>query len=217
MYIKTGSVSEAVPEAKRRGKLGAHLKESFMFIRFFSLLLCVVVFAGCAVKAQTYVMTKERVDIQEQGNAGYVAGSGSYHEPEKKTRKVYILELSKPLPEGQVRKVRRETAGSAQEGGKTESVLQESAASAPNGQSPNHGNIVIPPIEDEVTAPATPSKGVSPGEAVMYTVQKDDTLQKIAKRFYNSYGKWIKIYEANKDKIKNPNFVRPGTVLAVPQ
>ena len=45
---------------------------------------------------------------------------------------------------------------------------------------------------------------------------KDDTLQKISKKVYGSHGKWTKIYDANKDKIKNPNFVKPGTVITIP-
>ena len=77
--------------------------------------------------------------------------------------------------------------------------------------------IVIPRIDDEPAAPAVVAvKEEGPAEAVLYTVQKDDTLQKISKKFYNSYGKWVRIYGANKEKIKNPNFVRPGTVLTIP-
>ena len=49
-----------------------------------------------------------------------------------------------------------------------------------------------------------------------YQVRKDDTLQKISKQFYDSYNQWPKIYEANKDKIRNPNFLKPGIVLKVP-
>ena len=51
---------------------------------------------------------------------------------------------------------------------------------------------------------------------MQYTVMKDDTLQKISKKVYGSHGKWTKIYDANKDKIKNPNFVKPGTVITIP-
>ena len=53
-------------------------------------------------------------------------------------------------------------------------------------------------------------------QASTYTVQKDDTLQKISKKLFGSYGKWYKIYEANKNKIKNPNLLKPGMVLTIP-
>ena len=164
-----------------------------MLTRFLFLVLAVVFAAGCGVKAQTYVMTKPRVNIAPNGgNAGYLAGKGVYQEPEKKTRKVYVLELSKPVSASEVKKIEETVSKTT-----TQAVAVDQA-----------GNM-----------PATPdalSAASGPGESVSYTVQKDDTLQKIAKKFYGSYGKWTRVYEANKDKLKNPNFVRPGTVLTIP-
>lgn len=49
-----------------------------------------------------------------------------------------------------------------------------------------------------------------------YKVQKSDTLQKISKKFYNSYSKWQPIYEANKDVITNPDVLQPGMSLKIP-
>jgi nucleoid-associated protein YgaU len=49
-----------------------------------------------------------------------------------------------------------------------------------------------------------------------YTVEKGDTLQKISKKFYDSYSKWPGIYEANKDVIADPNNIKPGIVLQIP-
>ena len=68
------------------------------------------------------------------------------------------------------------------------------------------------------TAAAAPAAAPNGGnmQAQTYTVQKDDTLQKISKKLFGTYGKWYKIYEANKDKIKNPNILKPGTVLTIP-
>lgn len=179
-----------------------------------------VLVSGCAgVKAKTYVMTTERVDIEglKEGNAGYISGKGAYQEPEKKTRKVYVLELTKPVTEGDVKKIQQEV----------EEAPQQQVARAPVAvveqpkpiQAPTPRKIVIPDLDDVVPAQAVVSRAeeaIGPTVAQEYTVMKDDTLQKIAKKFYNSYGKWIKIYEANKDKIKNPNFVRPGTVITIP-
>ena len=51
----------------------------------------------------------------------------------------------------------------------------------------------------------------------MYTIQEDDTLQKISKKFYDAYSKWPKIYEANKDKLKSPEFIKPGITIRIPQ
>ena len=49
-----------------------------------------------------------------------------------------------------------------------------------------------------------------------YTVQKGDTLSGIAKKFYGDSSKWRIIYNANKDKIKDPNLIRTGWVLTIP-
>jgi len=50
-----------------------------------------------------------------------------------------------------------------------------------------------------------------------YTVQKGDSLSKIAKALYGHAGKWKVIYEANKDSIKNPDLIYPGQVFRIPQ
>ena len=49
-----------------------------------------------------------------------------------------------------------------------------------------------------------------------YTVVSGDSLSKIAKRVYGSAKAWRKIYEANKDKIKNPDLIYPGQVFTIP-
>jgi len=41
-------------------------------------------------------------------------------------------------------------------------------------------------------------------------------LSKLAERFYNSVSKWEKIYEANRDTLKNPNYIFIGQKLTIP-
>jgi nucleoid-associated protein YgaU len=50
----------------------------------------------------------------------------------------------------------------------------------------------------------------------MYTVKSGDSLSKIAKHFYGDANKWHRIYEANKDKIKNPDLIHPGQEFTIP-
>ncbi len=52
--------------------------------------------------------------------------------------------------------------------------------------------------------------------AMEYTVVKGDCLWNIAKKFYENPFLWGKIYEANKDKIKNPDLIYPGQVFLLP-
>ncbi|MDJ1470602.1 LysM peptidoglycan-binding domain-containing protein [Cytophagaceae bacterium DM2B3-1] len=47
-----------------------------------------------------------------------------------------------------------------------------------------------------------------------YTVKSGDSLSKIAKNYPGLT--WQKIYEANKDQIKDPNLIHPGQKLKIP-
>lgn len=49
-----------------------------------------------------------------------------------------------------------------------------------------------------------------------YTVQKGDSLWKIAKHFYGNGSDYKKIYDANTASIKNPNLIYPGQTLIIP-
>ena len=50
-----------------------------------------------------------------------------------------------------------------------------------------------------------------------YEVMKGDSLWKIAEKFYNAGEKWIRIFEANIDKIKNPSLIYPYQRLTIPK
>ncbi|WP_312430300.1 bifunctional UDP-sugar hydrolase/5'-nucleotidase [Lacrimispora sp.] len=49
-----------------------------------------------------------------------------------------------------------------------------------------------------------------------YTVKNGDSLSRIAKRELGSYNRWNEIYEANRDKIKDPNVLTVGVQLVIP-
>jgi nucleoid-associated protein YgaU len=49
-----------------------------------------------------------------------------------------------------------------------------------------------------------------------YTVVKGDSLSKIAKHLYGDAQQWRKIYEANRDQIKNPDLIYPGQTFTIP-
>ena len=49
-----------------------------------------------------------------------------------------------------------------------------------------------------------------------YTVQKGDTLSKISKQYYGDANKYMKIFEANRDKLKDPDKIQIGQVLTIP-
>jgi nucleoid-associated protein YgaU len=54
------------------------------------------------------------------------------------------------------------------------------------------------------------------GAGRSYTVKSGDTLSGIAKREYGDAGQWKRIFEANRDKIDNPDLIHPGQELVIP-
>ena len=49
-----------------------------------------------------------------------------------------------------------------------------------------------------------------------YTVAAGDSLSKIAKQFYGNANEYMKIFEANKDKLSDPNAIKVGQQLVIP-
>ena len=49
-----------------------------------------------------------------------------------------------------------------------------------------------------------------------YTVKAGDTLSKIAKQFYGSATEYTRIFEANRDKLSNPDEIQAGQQLVIP-
>ena len=49
-----------------------------------------------------------------------------------------------------------------------------------------------------------------------YTVKAGDTLSKIAKDHLGNANAYMKIYEANRDQLSNPDLIKPGQVLKLP-
>lgn len=73
--------------------------------------------------------------------------------------------------------------------------------------------------QERTVAQVTETRAVdnsSDNNATYYTVVKGDCLWKIAKKFYGDGNRWTEIYNANTDKIKNPNLIYPGQVLFIP-
>ena len=65
------------------------------------------------------------------------------------------------------------------------------------------------------TAPADATAS-SASAARTYTVKAGDSLSKIAQRELGDASKWHSIYDANRDKISNPDLIHPGQVLTMP-
>jgi nucleoid-associated protein YgaU len=74
------------------------------------------------------------------------------------------------------------------------------------------GNVAsVAKVNDMLTvaAPAEP-------ESTYHTVKSGDTLSKIAKEAYGDANAYMKIFEANKPMLKDPNKIYPGQMLRIP-
>jgi nucleoid-associated protein YgaU len=61
-------------------------------------------------------------------------------------------------------------------------------------------------------APAAPASTTT-----TYTVKSGDTLSAIAKQFLGDANAYMDIFEANRDQLSDPNKIKPGQVLKIPQ
>jgi nucleoid-associated protein YgaU len=65
--------------------------------------------------------------------------------------------------------------------------------------------------------PAQAAGSAAAGGMQSYTVKPGDSLSKISQEFYGSAGQYMKIFDANKDQLSDPNQIRPGQVLKIPK
>jgi nucleoid-associated protein YgaU len=72
-----------------------------------------------------------------------------------------------------------------------------------------------PDFSDVVAGGSSTAPSAEPVERT-YTVVSGDSLSKIAKKYYGDAKKWRRIFDANRDIIKNPDLIHPGQVLKIP-
>jgi hypothetical protein len=74
---------------------------------------------------------------------------------------------------------------------------------------------VVADIKVRPAAAAAPRAGGQGGTT--YTVQAGDTLSGIAKRFLGDANDYMTIFNANKDQLTDPDKIKPGQVLKIPE
>jgi len=86
---------------------------------------------------------------------------------------------------------------------------------------PSHADLIADiTVSASAGAPRvqTAGAGVSGGQASRtYTVQPGDSLSKISKQFYGNANDYMKIFEANRGQLADPNQIRPGQQLVIPE
>jgi len=76
----------------------------------------------------------------------------------------------------------------------------------------------IDPSYSDLTADIIVNSALQPpAEAKRtYTVKSGDSLSKIAQQFYGNASQYPKIFDANRDKLNNPDKIQPGMELVIP-
>jgi nucleoid-associated protein YgaU len=77
----------------------------------------------------------------------------------------------------------------------------------------------IPSWKDDIVADIKVTgapAAAAPAAAKTYTVKSGDTLSAIAKAQLGSAGDYMKIFEANRDQLSDPDKIKPGQVLKIP-
>jgi len=87
----------------------------------------------------------------------------------------------------------------------------DAVKSVNNGASPQDATVDITVAQGQ----GGPAGGTqAPGRT--YTVQSGDTLSKISKQVYGDGNAYMKIFNANTDKLKDPDKIQPGQQLTIP-
>ena len=76
---------------------------------------------------------------------------------------------------------------------------------------PEWRNDIVADIKATGAAPAAAA------QAETYTVKAGDTLSKIAKEKLGNANAYMDIFNANKDQLSDPDKIKPGQVLKIPQ
>ena len=151
--------------------------------------LCALTLALSGCVARTYNLTRDRVDqdlTSISGNRGYLTGQPSTDLGERRTTRT-------------TRVIEVELG-----------FQKQSTAKCPS----------TTPLTTLTEEPATtyqePAFEETNQTFEKYTVGKNDTLQKISRKFYGTTKKWMKIYEANRDVLSTPDKLYPGQTLNIP-
>ena len=89
---------------------------------------------------------------------------------------------------------------------------------------PSYSDLTADISVNPALAPAMASTGAGSmsgggnvgGGMQTYTVKPGDTLSKIAQQFYGSANQYMKIFEANRDQLNDPNKIQAGQELKIP-
>ena len=74
----------------------------------------------------------------------------------------------------------------------------------------------VPDWRNDIVAEVTIDPAAAKAAGTTYTVKSGDTLSKIAKDHLGDANAYMKIFDANKDQLTDPDKIKPGQVLKIP-
>lgn len=82
---------------------------------------------------------------------------------------------------------------------------------------PNYDNDLICDISVDASRAAAAAAGGGQGQAgQVYEVKSGDNLSKISKQFYGDPNEYMRIFYANRDKLRDPDLIQVGQKLTIP-
>ena len=92
--------------------------------------------------------------------------------------------------------------------------IWDALKSVPTWKNDLHAQIDVAPGAASTASSASSTTSTT---STTYTVQSGDTLSKIAKTHLGDANAYMKIFNANKDKLSDPDEIQVGQVLTIPQ
>jgi nucleoid-associated protein YgaU len=78
--------------------------------------------------------------------------------------------------------------------------------------------VLVKELEAAYRSRETGTTGLLPeGSRGIYVLRAGESLSRVAKAFYGDAGRWRDLVEANKDKIPDPDMVKAGTIIVIPE
>ncbi len=192
-----------------------------------------IALSGCVMTTTTRVVEMDRVDQQlsGSGNRGYLAGKPSDEgetQPRKTTRQVIRTDIELPTlselqkPPSKDEELNGNRGYLQQEynpSPRTSSIVQEPDSEMETEFSTDQEENLAEAVQQLEPLMTAETQAAKEAKFEEYVIQKGDTLQSIAAKpnVYGKASKWVKLYGANKDVIKNPNRVYPGLKIRIPR
>ncbi len=201
--------------------------------------LTMVLASGCVRQVEVATVEKERVDQALAGNRGFIGGNNppvsqkAAESQDVRTRTVYQIKMELPnydLENGRTEDKElwgnRGYISGGRSYGPSKSVVSREQENEPalkiDLPEESKASAAVPVVEEEPEvilpreAVVRPLPEPEPAYTV-YTVQKGDTLGKVAKKVYGRSSAWKSIFDANQDVLKNPDKIYPGQKLRIPR